>query len=198
MSQLPLPLSSYRGDLSDRPIEEVIHRNYKLVLKFCRRTSGSSRLAQLKRFDEVVDLYSRCTDHETGELLLRRDHSVWSSIENVRDEIAAGNYLNSTKIPMYSFEGKECRGLQLYRCDQGSSPLEGLHSYVSPLLGRHAHSPELSYYSTQRLFGHWSLRAERQHLGAADIPSYDKAMLEEINLLHQELVGVTLRREANR
>ena len=100
--------------------------NWKFFVKNCRRKIPEAH-ELLKRFDKLVEVYSKVKDARTEEPLFRPD--TLKELKKLRSHIEKGCLSDPPGVPLYVFKGWNTLGLKVYRCLRGTNSLEGYHRH---------------------------------------------------------------------
>ena len=121
-------------DWEDEDIEVERRTRWRSrYLRFCRRTSGTSRVKQYRRVLAVIEAFKDVVDPTTNELLIR--DSTKDKLDAVMLKIAAGYYVDPVDVDMFKSLGADKNGNPLWQNCRGTNALEGVGGFGCGWLG---------------------------------------------------------------
>ena len=154
--------------LSDDAIAAERKYHWKAVfLRFARRSPGTSRVAQLRRFNLVASEFQHHVDASNeDELLIRPD--AMKKIVAAQKKIAEGFFTDPVGVDMFKTLGKDQYGREKWQNCRGTNALEGFHRHIRDIMRRHFMSPRLAVNVLRTFIHRWNLKRARGLRGRAD------------------------------
>lgn len=106
-----------------------------------------------------------------------------SIIDKAKEDLLQGYYVDSERVNIFTYVGKNSNGIPKWRVNRGTNALEGFHRHIRDLLRRHRMSPQVAYHVLQGFIAQWNMNHNSSH----PIPSYRQDLLERINILSFEM-----------